>query len=280
MCDNFIMLYLRLRQLSLLIFLCAGLVPGVFAQSEINLRDQLRADYETLLNAKTEFEQVSNNHIASDQDQLDYAIWIQQLSEQFAQSCRTFSSYSNVSIPSDIPCAYYTEIYQSPAKIDIESEQTDFEKIALLDNQLNESLSEFDEKLLREQDRVKANKPHTNSVENPGDNEGAASEYDGVSSDNNDTTGELDNNAPETEHNKQQEEQSNKDQTETDIDSGTSGDGTQNSVPDDIPDASDDDVIARQLREAAEQEDDPELKKKLWQEYKRYKTGQPIDSDE
>ncbi len=37
---------------------------------------------------------------------------------------------------------------------------------------------------------------------------------------------------------------------------------------------SDDDIVARQLREAAEKETDPELKEKLWQEYRKYKKGQ------
>jgi hypothetical protein len=36
-------------------------------------------------------------------------------------------------------------------------------------------------------------------------------------------------------------------------------------------DGSDDDIIARQLREAAEKETDPVLKKKLWDEYRKYK---------
>ncbi len=44
-------------------------------------------------------------------------------------------------------------------------------------------------------------------------------------------------------------------------------------VPDDIPDARDDDIIARQLREAAMQEQDPELREKLWEEYRKYKKG-------
>ncbi|NPA94215.1 MAG: DUF4175 domain-containing protein [Thermodesulfobacteria bacterium] len=35
----------------------------------------------------------------------------------------------------------------------------------------------------------------------------------------------------------------------------------------------DDDIVARQLREAAERETDPELKKRLWEEYRRYKEG-------
>ena len=45
-----------------------------------------------------------------------------------------------------------------------------------------------------------------------------------------------------------------------------SGAGAQN-----IPDGSDDDIVARRLRKAAEQETDPELKEKLWKEYIEYK---------
>ena len=40
-----------------------------------------------------------------------------------------------------------------------------------------------------------------------------------------------------------------------------------------IPDGSDDDVVARRLRKAAEQETDPELKDKLWKEYIDYKNN-------
>ena len=42
-------------------------------------------------------------------------------------------------------------------------------------------------------------------------------------------------------------------------------------VPEDVGDGSDDDIVARQLREAAMKEDDPELREKLWDEYRRYK---------
>jgi hypothetical protein len=40
-----------------------------------------------------------------------------------------------------------------------------------------------------------------------------------------------------------------------------------------LPDARDDDIIARQLREAAMQESDPELREKLWKEFERYKNS-------
>jgi hypothetical protein len=41
-------------------------------------------------------------------------------------------------------------------------------------------------------------------------------------------------------------------------------------VPADIPSGDDDDVVARQLREAALHEPDPELREKLWNEYRKY----------
>jgi hypothetical protein len=42
-------------------------------------------------------------------------------------------------------------------------------------------------------------------------------------------------------------------------------------VPEDVGDGRDDDVVARQLREAAMSEEDPELREKLWEEYREYK---------
>ncbi|GJM13081.1 MAG: hypothetical protein DHS20C12_14840 [Pseudohongiella sp.] len=41
-------------------------------------------------------------------------------------------------------------------------------------------------------------------------------------------------------------------------------------APEDIPSGRDDDVVARQLREAAMSEPDPELREALWQEYRNY----------
>jgi hypothetical protein len=51
---------------------------------------------------------------------------------------------------------------------------------------------------------------------------------------------------------------------------GASGSGA---VPPDVGDGSDDDIVARQLREAAIAEEDPALKEKLWDEYRRYKAS-------
>ena len=44
-------------------------------------------------------------------------------------------------------------------------------------------------------------------------------------------------------------------------------------APQNMPGGADDDIVARQLREAAETESDPELREKLWQEYLQYKNA-------
>lgn len=42
-------------------------------------------------------------------------------------------------------------------------------------------------------------------------------------------------------------------------------------TPPDVGDGRDDDIVARQLREAAQRETDPELRERLWDEYREYK---------
>jgi hypothetical protein len=52
---------------------------------------------------------------------------------------------------------------------------------------------------------------------------------------------------------------------------GPAGEQGEYPIPDDIPPSGrDDDVVARQIREAAMREPDPELREALWDEYRRY----------
>ena len=44
-------------------------------------------------------------------------------------------------------------------------------------------------------------------------------------------------------------------------------------TPGNIPDSQGDDIVAKQLREAAMAEKNPDIKEKLWEEYRRYKTS-------
>ena len=52
---------------------------------------------------------------------------------------------------------------------------------------------------------------------------------------------------------------------------GAWGSGGTGAPPSTYTPSADDDIVARQLREAAERETDPELKAKLWKEYEEYK---------
>jgi hypothetical protein len=52
---------------------------------------------------------------------------------------------------------------------------------------------------------------------------------------------------------------------------GARGGAGPGEVPAGIPDGRDDDIVARQLREAAMKETDPELRERLWDEYRKYK---------
>jgi hypothetical protein len=52
---------------------------------------------------------------------------------------------------------------------------------------------------------------------------------------------------------------------------GSWGSGGSGAPPASYTPSPDDDIVARQLREAAEKETDPELKAKLWKEYEEYK---------
>jgi hypothetical protein len=53
--------------------------------------------------------------------------------------------------------------------------------------------------------------------------------------------------------------------------SGMTDDQIRERTPEDIPVMVDDDIIARQLREAALSEEDPALRDRLWEEYRKYR---------
>lgn len=262
------------------VFLCAFVVQGASAQSEDDLLDQLRTNYAALLDARTEFESEERNGSINSSEQADYAAWIQQLSDQFTEDCRTLSAHPTQLIPADIPCTEFTSAYFAPVSIDTEHERTDAERTAAMVGQFHDSLGEFDEKLLREQDRVKSQKPRVESAASGagGDAGGESGEESGE-----EAGGEsgaesgADSEGDNQDEGRQEDRQGNESAAGTDQSRtgapGSSSRGSRSNAPDDIPDGSDDDVVARQLREAAEKETDPELQKKLWEEYRRYKSG-------
>ncbi len=188
----------------------------------------------------------------------------------------------------------------APLPADFDRGQTDEEKIALLDAQLGNSLSEFDEKLLREQKELAEKSRSASTGESGGNQEGSdgasgnagdgqgenaegnagAESGDGAGESTAGSTGQDGESAQQAEAGEQGEASGEGAAGDDRIASagGASGAGRQagkRATPPDIPDGKDDDIVARQLREAAESEQDPELREKLWEEYRKYKKRTP-----
>jgi len=241
------------------------------------LVEQLRTDYAAMVSAEHEYRVQREALNAQEAD--EYAAYVARLYRRVAEDCRSVQE-AGISLPGGVVCPSLAAM-PMPAAIDPSTEQTRGEKTGVLDAELMAGLGEFDEMLLREQERVKASAPRTDAGNGGGGGGVSGGEGDG-NGDGNGSSG----NAGEG------------------MQTGEEGSGTQaagggatgggatgggqrggaspgswnqpggsGGQPEDIPDGSDDDVVARQLREAAEKETDPELKKKLWEEYRKYKQG-------
>ena len=245
-------------QSGLTALLVAGLsLVAVASVSTDALLERLRSDHAAMVSAERDFHSRRERGTLSGNEAADYATYVAGLHRRVAEDCVALTE-NGVPVPADLSCPEDAPEIIAPAAIDLAGEQTGAEATAALDAELFAGLGEFDEMLLREQERVKAATPRTDGASGGGDDGGS----DGSGSD----AGEFD------------------DRGDSQSASGgepTYGQGagpgsrqtTVSSAPPGTPDGSDDDVVARQLREAAEKETDPELKKKLWEEYRKYKEG-------
>jgi hypothetical protein len=264
----------------LLIFLLVISVstPGWTAIDETV--EQLRLDYAAFRAAEDDYRQQRQFNGLDGADAADYATYIARLQRRVFEDCQAVI-HAGSSLPEDLPCLVQRQATTKSADIATQTEQTPQEQIAALDRMLNAGLGEYDEKLLREQERIKAATPNDNS--DAGGDGGAGDGSEGEGSEGEGSEGEASEGGAEGEGQdaggspggNRAGDQSD-DQRSGGPEDGSTGSGDQGSdrdQPSDIPDGSDDDVVARQLREAAEKETDPELKAKLWEEYRRYKRG-------
>jgi len=157
----------------------------------------------------------------------------------------------------------------------IPEEQTTGE-VAALDRQLNASLNQFDARLLKEMDEIR---------------DGSAEKMRDLAQEAAEAAKRLrekgvDVNTSGSESAEGSEETAAQGQETTQAQQGTAGSKSASTETADQggqgssrekqgrPRTEDDDIVARQLREAAENETDPELKEKLWKEYDEYKKNQ------
>ena len=230
------------------------------------LLDQLRVDHGALKAAERDFQEHQDQGDLGTAETREYAAYVDRLRERVIRDCLALAAVE-LAVPAGLDCPEQISHVVRPAAIDQQAERTDAEQAAALDAELNAGLGEFDQRLLREQERVKAGKPVTAGGGSQG-GAGSGSDAEGGQS------GDLED---QGEPGATGEPRGNGDLAAPPPASGAAGGSgrqtTVSSQPKDMPDGSDDDVVARQLREAAERETDPVLKKKLWEEYRKYKQG-------
>jgi hypothetical protein len=132
--------------------------------------------------------------------------------------------------------------------------ESDAERAARLGRELEESIGGFDEVLMEEQQEISAVGRNTEGFGEGVEGDGGISlgeqgmSTGGITVAN--TTGGLRGGSPIDELSQEE---------------------IRSRTPEDIPITADDDIIARQLREAALAEEDPELRERLWEEYRKYR---------
>lgn len=152
--------------------------------------------------------------------------------------------------------------------------ETSEERKEKLDKKLDESLSEFDALILKEQEILEKRREEGaaagagggagkaevgGGAEGGEDGEEAAETAEG-------SGGSPDRPSGEEVASEATEEEASSESETAEVSNGR--------IPPDVGDGSDDDIVARQLREAAMKEEDPELREKLWDEYRAYKFGE------
>lgn len=160
------------------------------------------------------------------------------------------------------------------------------DEVTALDRQLDSSLADFDEVLLKELDLIQA-KSSEKLQDLAQEAEAAAQRLrdKGIEIDTDSKAENADSRQDSSEEPKETEKEKNALEAEKEGNSKEAGDDTAMTTkdksregaegsqrhPKNRYDSKDDDIVARQLREAAEKESDPELKEKLWKEYEQYK---------
>jgi len=187
------------------------------------------------------------------QERNELVIFSRYLQERNRDYCGRIEQQVGQGAVVDLPCpAEQAALPETKAR-------TVDEELAALDESLAQSLGDFDEMLLKEQERVAARQPRareSGETGGGGGREGGSGAAGTAGSQGESDEGAAGGGAAAA---------GKPGQTGGQV-------GTVSSIGRDRLSA-DDDIVARQLREAAEKEIDPELKEKLWQEYRKYKEG-------
>lgn len=242
-------------------------------------REELRAAVAAHQRAQAAFQAARQQDTLPAAEMDDYRAFLARLEEGVLRHCREVLRLRAAAGDSGPEPGCSAHAGAPPPVLAYPDEQTEAERVRALDRQLGGSLSEFDELLLREMEEVAAARsgsPDGGGAGAEGGGAGASGAAGGQQAE----SGEGDTRttaarppAAGTGRDQDLEKPPQTTQKEgSEKDGGTPRTAVVKRDP--VPGAADDDIVARQLREAAESETDPELRAKLWEEYRRYKGEQ------
>ena len=284
-----------------LLFLSVSLHAATRQQIESVLesaRRDLRISIATEERIATALDMLKKSGTAAPEVIVDYELYLSRVQAIVAENRKKVAKIETIHARSDtlkpskgsVPGGDTADITDSA----IPEEQA-VDEVAVLDRQLDDSLHEFDETLLTELDLIRAKS--SERMRDLAEEAAAAAQRlreKGIEIGNG---SEGDNQAPDQDSGQDSGQDSSGEQKETTEAAegpaetgkvagtgkgredgevpihGKSWEGVEGSAqhPKNRYDPEKDDIVARQLREAAERETDPQLREKLWKEYEQYK---------
>ncbi len=265
----------------LLCFFCTGnLQASTPSPMVVGMQNSVRALDSAWNMALRDLQQKKRDGVLQDTEKKDYAKFITFLSTKIGEYCSTLRRQGGEQAVADLPCPDESamtsgeEISFSPTRAD---------QVAELDKSLAQALGEFDEQILQEEQKIASRRPAERESGNGGYGGGGMSGSGGQPGTNGTGggagrqetagTGGQPGNKSSASSTSGTGKTAQTSAGGAGAGSGQAGGTRQQGGGRQEIESGYDDIVARQLREAAEKETDPELKKKLWEEYRKYKEG-------
>jgi hypothetical protein len=247
-------------------------------------RENLRISEASEVHIASELEKLNNSENISPELIKNYEVYLGRAQEMVAENRRIVKEMAAAyagHAPSRQPSGS-TPSPEAGRELDTEiPEKEELDEMAYLERKFGDSLASFDEMLLKKWDEILARS--TEKMKDLSEEMAAAGQQAGQKDEEADTSSaETSAEVQEgTEDSKEgeippEEGLDAKNTTAEGQESAPSGEGkgqTSTQKKRSYSSGGDDDIVARQIREAAEKETDPELKEKLWKEYEEYKKG-------
>ena len=308
-------LYMMIRSgivYAAIMLLSMGTVMDAAATSLVSSGNELRQSVIALDRARHravhDLAEIKQDTSLEEKQRQDYEKFIIFLSVRIGEYCQQLRTEVGETAVEGLPCPEGNQAFGAVGAVQAGSIQTSEEQVAELESLLVDSLEQFDDKLLKEEERLAARQPKDRETgygyggsQDQGSRGKTAGtgQTSGQGSGSSQSTGSegtagQDSQDSETDGTRAAQETggsatgTGEEGTATIGEGGGSGEGagppgkgdgagqsagSRSQQGKEELETGYDDIVARQLREAAEKESDPELKKKLWEEYRKYKEG-------